>query len=223
MGRRPAEVAHRAPVNRERVLTVALAVADGEGIEAVTMRRLAREMGVEAASLYHHVHGKDEILDGLVDLVAAEIEPSVPSAGWREAIGQRAHDTRTCLRRHPWAVSLMASRTSPGPATLRLLETGIRCFREGGFSVLLAAHAISVVDSYVHGFVLQEVNLPFRGEAELAAMTGAIMETFPASEFPFLFEMTVQHVLLPGYDYGSEFDSGLEVVLDGVAGLLERT
>ena len=96
MGRRPAEVAHRAPVNRERVLTVALAVADGEGIEAVTMRRLAREMGVEAASLYHHVHGKDEILDGLVDLVAAEIEPR-PSAGWREAIGQRAHaPARAC-------------------------------------------------------------------------------------------------------------------------------
>ena len=134
MGRRPAEVANRAPVNLERTLGVALAVADGEGIEAVTMRRLARELGVEAASLYHHVHGKDEILDGLVDLVAAEIEPPMPSADWREATSQRAHNTRACLRRHPWAVSLMASRTSPGPATLRLLEIGIRCFREGGFS-----------------------------------------------------------------------------------------
>ena len=101
-----------------------------------------------------------------------------------------------------------------------LLETGIRCLREGGFSVVEAAHAISVVDSYVHGFVLQEVNLPFRDESELAAMTGAIMETFPASEFPYLFEMTVEHVLKPGYDYGNEFDSGLKVVLDGVAGLL---
>jgi hypothetical protein len=114
----------------------------------------------------------------------------------------------------------MASRTSPGPATLGLLEGGIRCFREGGFSVRQAAHAISVVDSFVHGFVLQEVNLPFRSEAELAAMTGAIMETFPASEFPYLFEMTVQYVLQPGYDYGNEFDSGLKVVLDGIAGLL---
>lgn len=222
MGRRPAEVANRAPVNLERTLGVALTVADSEGIQAVTMRRLARELGVEAASLYHHVNGKDQILDGLVDVVAAEIEPPQVSVDWREAISQRAHHTRACLRRHPWAVSLMASRTSPGPATLRLLETGIRCFREGGFSVPLAAHAVSTVDSYVHGFVLQEVNLPFRSESELAAMTGAIMEEFPASEFPYLFEMTVEHVLQPGYDYGNEFDSGLTVVLNGVAALLEQ-
>src|SRR4051794_29446006 len=173
MGRRPTELANSAPLNRERTLRVALVIADGEGLEAVTMRRLARELGVEAASLYHHVNGKNEILDGLVEAVAAEIEPPVPSSDWRTAISQRAYNTRAALRDHPWAVSLMASRTTPGPATLQLLEAGIRCFREGGFPVLLAAHAISVVDSYVHGFVLQEVNLPFRDESELAAMTGA--------------------------------------------------
>jgi AcrR family transcriptional regulator len=222
VGRRPAEVANKAPLNLERTLQVALAMADNEGIEAVTMRRLARELGVEAASLYHHVKGKSQILDGLVDAVAAEIEPPEPSTGWRTAISQRAHNTRAGLRRHPWAVSLMASRTSPGPATLRLLESGIRCFREGGFSVRLAAHAVSAVDSYVHGFVLQEVNLPFRDESELAAMTRSIMEAFPASEFPYLFEMTVDHVLQPGYDYGKEFDSGLKVVLDGVTVLLDE-
>jgi hypothetical protein len=156
----------------------------------------------------------------LVEAVAAEIERPMPSTDWRTAIGERAVNTRAVLRRHPWAVSLMASRTSPGPATLGLLETGIRCFREGGFSIPQTAHAISVVDSYVHGFVLQEVNLPFRDESELAAMTSAIMGTFPASEFPQLFEMTVEHVLQPGYDYGNEFESGLKVVLDGIAGLL---
>ncbi|KRF45064.1 AcrR family transcriptional regulator [Terrabacter sp. Soil811] len=220
MGRRPTEVANRAPLNAERTLQVALAIADNEGLEAATMRRLARELGVEAASLYHHVNGKNQILDGLVEAVAAEIERPMPSTDWRTAISERAVNTRAVLRRHPWAVSLMASRTSPGPATLGLLETGIRCFREDGFSVLQAAHAISVVDSYVHGFVLQEVNLPFRNESELAAMTGAIMETFPAAEFPYLFEMTVEHVLKPGYDYGDEFHSGLKVVLDGVAASL---
>ncbi len=221
MGRRSAEAAKRAPVNRRRTLEVALAVADSEGIEAVTMRRLARELGVEAASLYHHVRGKEQILDGLVELVAAAIELPKPSADWREAVSQRAHHTRAGLLRHPWAVSLMASRTSPGPATLGLLEAGIRCFREGGFSVQMAAHAVSTVDSYVHGFVLQEVNLPFRNESELAAMTTAIMETFPASEFPYLFEMTVEHVLQPGYDYSKEFDSGLSLVVNGVAALCE--
>jgi AcrR family transcriptional regulator len=222
VGRRSAEAANRAPVNRGRTLAVALAVADSEGLEAVTMRRLARELGVEAASLYHHVEGKDQILDGLVDLVAAEIELPRPSADWRATVSQRARQTRTSLLRHPWAVSLMASRTNPGPATLGLLEAGIRCFRQGGFSVLLAAHAISAVDSFVHGFVLQEVNLPFRNESELATMTAAIMETFPASEFPYLFEMTVEHVLRPGYDYGTEFEYGLTAVLDGVARMDER-
>jgi AcrR family transcriptional regulator len=214
-------VAKKAPVNQERTLAVALAVADSDGIEAVTMRRLARELGVEAASLYHHVRGKAEILDGLVETVASHIELPDPSPNWREDITRRAHHTRATLREHPWAVSLMASRTSPGPATLRLLETGIRSFRQGGFTVVQAAHAISTVDSYVHGFVLQEVNLPFRDESQLAAMTGQIMETFPTSEFPYLFELTLEHVLQPGYDYGNEFASGLEVVLTGIASLLE--
>ena len=222
MGRRTRAAASQAPVNRERALERAVAVADGEGLEAVTMRRLARELGVEAASLYHHVSGKDEILDGLVDMVSAEIELPPRTDGWRPAIRQRAHNTRAVLRRHPWAVALMASRTTPGPATLRLLDAGIGCLREGGFSVQGAAHAISAVDSYVHGFVLQEVNLPFGDESELAAMTGAIMEEFPKADFPYLFELTVEHVLQPGYNYGNEFDVGLQVVLDGVDARLGR-
>jgi AcrR family transcriptional regulator len=222
MGRRPAAVASKAPVNRDRALERALAVADTEGIEAVTMRRLARELGVEAASLYHHVRGKGEILDGLVDLVAAEIEVPAPSGDWREAIRRRAQNTRAVLLQHPWAVSLMASRTTPGPATLGLLEAGIAALRQGGFSVMLAAHAISAVDSYVHGFVLQEVNLPFRDESELAAMTGAIMEQFPASDYPYLFQLTIEHVLQPGYAYGNEFASGFEIVLNGVAASLSQ-
>ena len=222
MGRRTGAAASRAPVNRERALERAVAVADGEGLEAVTMRRLARELGVEAASLYHHVSGKDEIFDGLVDMVSAEIELPSRTDGWRPTIRQRAHNTRAVLRRHPWAVALMASRTTPGPATLRLLDAGIGCFREGGFSVQAAAHAISAVDSYVHGFVLQEVYLPFGDESELAAMTGAIMDEFPKADFPHLFELTIEHVLQPGYNYGNEFDVGLEVVLDGVDARLGR-
>lgn len=223
MGRRTVAAASRAPVNRDRALVRAIAVADGEGLEALTMRRLARELGVEAASLYHHVSGKDEILDGLVDMVSAEIELPPHTAGWRPAIRQRAHNTRAVLRRHPWAVALMAARATPGPATLRLLDAGIGCLREGGLSVQAAAHAISVVDSYVHGFVLQEVNLPFRDESELTAMVGAIMDQFPRSDFPYLFELTIEHVLQPGYNYGNEFDVGLEVVLDGVDARLGQT
>jgi AcrR family transcriptional regulator len=223
VGRRTEEAATQAPVNRALAVQRAVTVADAEGIEAVTMRRLARELGVEAASLYHHVSGKDEILDGLVDLVSAEIELPTGADGWRPPIRQRARNTRTVLRRHPWAVALMASRTTPGPATLRLLEAGIQYFREGGFSVEASAHAISAVDSYVHGFVLQEVNLPFRNESELAAMTGAIMDQFPRTDFPYLFELTIEHVLQSGYNYGNEFDIGLEVTLDGIDARLGRT
>src|SRR4051812_25854155 len=102
MGRRRTEVAKRAPLNLERTLQVALVIADAEGLEAVTMRRLARELGVEAASLYHYVNGKDQILDGLVEVVAAEIEPPTGSVEWRTAITERAHNTRASLRRHPW-------------------------------------------------------------------------------------------------------------------------
>ncbi|CAN5462025.1 TetR/AcrR family transcriptional regulator C-terminal domain-containing protein [soil metagenome] len=222
MGRRPAEAASRAPVTSRRVLDRAVELADSEGIDAVSMRRLARDLGVEAASLYHHVSGKQAILDGLVDIVSAEIELPPPGDDWRPSMRRRAHNTRAVLRGHPWAVALMASRTTPGAATLRVLEAGIRCLREGGFSIPMAAHAISAIDSYVHGFVLQEVHLPFRDESELAAMTGAIMEEFPASDFPHLFEMTLEHVLQPGYDYGTEFDVGLELVLDGVTAALRR-
>jgi AcrR family transcriptional regulator len=207
-------------VSQPRALLSALTIADHEGIEAVTMRRLARDLGVQAASLYHHVSGKEEILDGLVELVSSEVRLTPSVDGWRDGIRQRAQQTRLVLRRHPWAVALMASRATPGLATLRLLEAGIRCFREDGFSVPEAAHAISTVDSYVHGFVLQEVNLPFRDESELAVMIGAIMREFPKADFPHLFELTTEHVLQPGYSYGKEFDVGLEVVLDGLASRL---
>jgi len=222
MGRRTGQAGTTPALTRERTLEVALAVADSEGIAAVSMRRLARELEVEAASLYHHVTNKDQILDGLVELVAAEIELPERTPDWRDAIARRARHTRSCLRRHPWAVSLMASRTSPGPATLGLLEAGIRCFRDGGFTVHQAAQAISTVDSYVHGFALQEVNLPFHDEIELAAMTAAIMETFPASDLPHLYQLTVEHVLQPGYAYGDQFEPGLTAVLDGLAALRER-
>src|SRR3954462_13729793 len=161
MGRRPAAVASRAPVNRDRALVRALVVADTEGLEAVTMRRLARELGVEAASLYHHVRGKNEILAGLVDGVAGGGGGPPPGGDWRDVIGARARNTRAVLRQHPWAVSLMASRTTPGPATLRLLEAGVRSFRGGGCSVQMAASATSAPDISVPGFMLQELNMPF--------------------------------------------------------------
>lgn len=206
----------RVPLTRQRALEVALAVTDAEGIDSLTMRRLARELGIEAASLYHHVQNKDEILDGLVEQVSSEIEPPAGDVDWKTGMRERSQATRAVLRRHPWAVSLMASRKTPGPATLGHLDAGIGCLRGAGFSVAMAGHGISVIDSYVHGFVLQEVNLPFEDSTELTEMTSDIMAEFPAEAFPHLFELAVSQVLQPGYDYGDEFTFGLALILDGL-------
>ena len=221
MGRRTAEVANKAPLNRERTLSVALAVADAEGIEAVTMRRLARELGVEAASLYHHVRGKEEILDGLVDLVFAEIELPEPSGRWREEMAKRARSARGVLRRHPWSIALLESRTSPGPATLRHHDATIGALRAGGLSIAETAHAYAVLDAFVYGFAVQESSLPFEGPDGAAEVAGPIMELMQAGDYPHLVEFATQHAMLPGYDFGAEFEVGLELVLDGIARMVD--
>jgi AcrR family transcriptional regulator len=180
------------------------------------MRRLADRLLVEPMSLYHHVANKDEILDGMVDVVFGEIELPPADGDWRAAMRDRAASAREALRRHPWAVGRMESRAHPGPATLRHHDAVIGCLRGAGFSVALAAHAFSAIDSYLYGFALQELALPFRTPEETAEMAGTFLEQFPAQEFPHLAELTVEHVLQPGYDYGDEFGFGLELILDGL-------
>lgn len=208
--------APRTPLNRERVLRAALAVADESGIESLTMRKLGVAVGVEAMSLYNHVANKDDLLDGMIDLVFAEI--ALPSAedGWKTAMRRRAIAARAALRRHSWAIGLMETRTSPGPATLRHHDAVIGCLRTAGFSIELAAHAYSALDSYIYGFALQERSLPFDTPEEAAEVAKVMVAQFPADEYPHLAEFTFEHVLRPGYDYGEEFEYGLELILDGL-------
>jgi AcrR family transcriptional regulator len=205
----------RVRLTRERVLRTALALADDGGLESLSMRKLGEALGVEAMSLYNHVANKDALLDGMVDLVFSEID--LPAgADWKAAMRQRAVSARKVLSRHRWAIGLMCSRSSPGPATLRHHDAVIGNLREAGFSVELAAHAFSVLDSYIYGFALQEASLPFHTPAETADLAQMIMGQFPAGEYPHLTELTVEHVLQPGYDYGDEFDVGLDLILDGL-------
>ena len=211
----------RAPLSRERVLRAALALADEGGIEALTMRRLGERLQVEAMSLYNHIAGKDDILDGIVDLVFSEIALPSDSADWKTAMRQRAISARDVLLRHPWATSLMQSRTKPGPATLRHHDSVIGSLRKAGFSVDMAAHAFSVMDGYIYGFSLQQVNLPSHTSAESAALAENILRELPAREYPYLAEMIVKHALKPDYDYGEEFEFGLDLILDGLEGLRE--
>ena len=206
----------RAPLSRERVMIEAVALADENGIGALTMRRLADRLLVEPMSLYHHVANKDEILDGMVDVVFREIDLPSPEPDWKTAMRERAASARAALRRHPWAVGRMESRLNPGPATLRHHDAVIGCLRGAGFTVALAAHAFSAIDSYLYGFAVQELNLPFHTPEETAAMAASFLDQFPADQFPHLAELTTEHVLQPGYDYGDEFDFGLDLILDGL-------
>jgi AcrR family transcriptional regulator len=207
----------RQPLNRDRVLDAAIRVADRGGVEAITMRRVAQELGVEAMSLYNHVPNKDAMLDGVVDSVFAAIElPKAGSAQWREAIRDRACSARSVLARHSWALGLMDSRRNPGPATLRHHDAVLGVLREAGFSLPMAAHAVSLIDSYVGGFVLQEANLPVSVPTDVEEVAGGILANLPAEELPYLTEMIVDHALRPGYDYASEFGFGLDLILDAL-------
>jgi len=206
----------RQPLSRERVVRAAMALADAGGIDALTMRRLGDELGVEAMSLYRHVANKDDLIDGMTDAVFAEIELPSGATDWRTAMRERAVSVRAALSRHPWATPLMQSRTSPGPATMRHHDTVIGTLRTAGFSVALTAHAFSALDSYIYGFAQQQRSLPFETGEQTAELAEAILAQFPAEAYPHLAELTVQHVLQPGYDYGDEFEFGLDLVLDGL-------
>ena len=208
--------ASRVRLSPERVLRAAVALADAGGIESLTMRRLGQDLGVEAMSLYKHVANKDALLDGMVDLVFAEIELPSGDADWRTAMRDRAVSTRAALVRHPWATPLMQSRTAPGPATLQHHDAVIGTLRRAGFSVALAAHAFSVLDGYIYGFAMQQRSLPFDTLEEAQEVGRQMFARMPAGAYPHLTELTVEHILQPGYDYGDEFEYGLDLILDGL-------
>jgi AcrR family transcriptional regulator len=212
----------REPVTRERAIEAAMALADAEGLEAVTMRRVAEALGVEAMSLYHHVPNKDAILDGMVDVVFAEVQPPSPAEPWRAAMHRRALAMRAMLLRHRWALRILESRTTPGFATLAHHDAVLGCLRAGGFSVVLTAHAYAVLDSYIFGFVHTELTLPFQSSDETQEVVGAMFEQVPPGAFPHLVELTMEHVLKPGYAYGNEFEFGLDLILDGLERALQR-
>lgn len=207
----------RVPLDRERVLRGAVAVADTGGIAALTIRSLAERLGVKPMTVYHYVANKEEILDGIVDLVFSEIELPASDGDWRVEIRQRADSARQALRAHPWAIGLMESRTSPGPATLRHHDAVIATLRGAGFSPSLTAHAYALLDSYIYGFALQEAGLPFDSADSLADVAGPIMEQFITGDYPHLMQMTTDYYLRPGYDFGDEFHWGLDLILDALA------
>ena len=205
----------RPGLTRDRVVAAGLELADAGGTESVTMRRVGERLGVEAMSLYKHVANKEDLLDGMVDAVFGEID--VPrDVGWRESMRRRAISVRAAMQRHPWAVTLMESRPTPGVATMRHHDTVIGVLRGAGFPVALAAHAFSVLDAYVYGFAMQERALPFETPEDTAELAQAIFARMPPEQYPHLAWLTTEHVLQPGYDYAHEYLLGLDLVLDGL-------
>lgn len=186
------------------------------------MRRLARELGIEAMSLYHHVANKEAVVDGMIDIVFGQIE--LPAAGlhWRAAMRRRGDSVRAVLGRHPWAAGLMESRTSPGPANLRHHEAVLACLRAAGFSLEMTGHAYSLLDSYIYGFAQQETSLPLGSAEQLRASADSIMAAIPPGEYPHLVEYATERVMRPGFDYSEEFAFGLELILDGLERALAR-
>ena len=209
-------VASDAGLSRERVVAEAIRLADDEGVHGLSMRRLAGELGAGAMSLYHYVSSKEQLLDAMVDSVFEEIELPSDDADWRSAIRGRAQSARRVLARHRWAIGLLDSRTSPGPANLRHHEAVTACLRRAGFSVFTATHANWLLDSYVYGFALQEATLPFDTAGQFAdAAEQVYLPQLPPDEFPFLNESAAA-LAAAGYDPADEFDFGLDLILDAL-------
>ena len=207
----------RPALTRERIIDAAVQVADRGGVTRVSMRNVGKELGVEAMSLYHHVAGKEALLDGIADWVFAQMEVPAADAPWRDAMVSRAQSARRAVGTHPWALGLIESRRAPLPALLRHHNAVLACLRTNGFSIPLAAHAFSAIDSYVYGFVLTEVNLPFNESSGADEFAADMQQELPVNEYPYLVELLTNHVVGQDYNYGDdEFDYGLALILDSL-------
>jgi Bacterial regulatory proteins, tetR family./Tetracyclin repressor, C-terminal all-alpha domain. len=208
----------RAPLSRERVLRAAVALADHSGIESLTMRKLGQELGVEAMSLYNHVANKDDILDGIVDLVLSDIDVPPSGTDWKPAMRHRAISAHEVLLAHPWAAMLVMSRYNIGPGMTRYLDATLGRLREGGFSIEGALDAWNTLDSHLYGFTLQELNLPF-DVSETQQVSASVLPQIPADEFPHVAEV-ITHVMQSGR--AENFQFGLDLILDGLEAILNR-
>ena len=227
MKRAELEPQANARLSKDRVLRAAVALADRDGIESLTMRKLADELGAGAMSLYHYVPNKDELIDGMVDIVFDEIELPSTDVDWKTAMRRRAISTREVLNRHRWAVGFMESRAMPGPASFRVHNAVLGYLREGGFSIETTIQAYSVLDAYIYGFALQEKTVPFEDAEGAAAVAEEQVREFEtqaeeqqiaalADEFPYLAEVVAGHVAKVGYDFREAFEYGLDLILDAL-------
>jgi AcrR family transcriptional regulator len=205
---------HRGPrLNRERVIDGAIALADAEGIDGLRMRRLAKQLGVEAMSLYNHVDKKDDLLDGMLDRVAAEIELPDENLDWRRHTRRRAVSAHAMLLRHPWAAGLWTSRITLGEARLRYLDDALRTFREANFSPSLLDRGFHAIENHVLGHAMQAMSFPLDSD-QMASAGESYLRSFPVDDYPDLAAHIRHHLDHP--TEGDEFEFGLDLILDGL-------
>lgn len=204
------------------MLEAAVALADDRGLDELTMRNLAKELGVEAMSLYNHVANKNDLLDGMIELVFSEIGPPTAGDDWKAELRRRAVSTRAALLRHRWAVGEMEGRTSHGPSNLKVHDAVLGCLRAAGFSIEMTVHAMSVQDAYIYGFALQQTDMSSQTAEDFAAEAQRQMVAYAdaLADYPHLVEVVGGYVAKAGYDYNREFLFGLDVILDGLERLL---
>jgi AcrR family transcriptional regulator len=211
---KPKRRRNAAPLSRERIMQTALHLADEGGLDNISMRKLAQALGVEAMSLYNHVSNKDEVLDGIADLVVSEIEVPEIGGDWRQALRRRAISAHTVLRSHPWSPLLIASRINVGPAMLRYINATLGCMREAGFSYELADRAWNALDSHIYGFTLLEMNFPLDPSEYVGAATQFI-HLLPQETHPYMRELT--QLVIDGKHRGTQsFEFGLDLLLSGL-------
>jgi AcrR family transcriptional regulator len=209
------------PLSRDRILHTALHLVDEGGIAALSMRKLAQALGVKAMSLYNHVANKDDILNGIVDLVIGEIDLPPLDTDWQTAIRHRACSAHRVLMRHPWAALEIMSRVNVGPAMLRYVDATLGCLRAAGFSFELADHAWNAIDSHIYGFTLQALNFPFES-ADYATAAEQYLALIPPEQYPHLNGLT-RHILAGQYDGIHAFEFGLDLILQGLEPLRQTT
>ncbi len=209
--------APRSPLSRELVLRTAIAIADASGLDSLSMRKLGQELGVVAMSLYNHVANKEDVLDGIVDIVVGEIDVPEIGADWKAVMRRRATSAHEVLLRHPWASMVIVSRVNVGPAMLRYVNATVGCLREAGFSYEMADRAWNSIDSHIYGFTLQELNFPF-DPSEYADAAESFLPQLPTKEYPYM--RALAQTVIDGTHHGlHDFEFGLELLLEG----LDRT
>jgi hypothetical protein len=213
---------HPVGLTKDLVVKAAIKLADVAGLEAMSMRKLGRELGVEAMALYYHFASKNLLIEAMIDYIHGEFVSPQDNANWREYMQKRAESAFEVLLLHPWAAPIMEAGVNPGPSTLRDSDNCIKSFRKAEFSVPDTVHAVTVLNIYIYGAAMLYARLSFTTSDGAAELSESVMSQFPIDDYPHLGEIITEHMMKSSYDARQEYYFGLNLILDGIARLDPR-